>query len=249
MDMWRFYDITHRRRRVLNPMNSEKLDRLCNDYNLDKGSSVLEIACGKGEHLIRLAALYDIIGVGVDKSPIFLKEARHQKESRVPGANITFIEKDGADYRTEDGSLFDMTACIGAEWIFGGRHNTLKAISDMTEVGGLVTLGTIHWMQDPADGYLEFTGLKREDYGSYEDNVRLGEDMGLECIHTVMSSKDDWDQYETMTWWAADEPFKDHPDDPDNPQIREMLGKDKEAYIRWGRDLLGWGIYVYRKKG
>ena len=40
--------------------------------------------------------------------------------------------------------------------------------------------------------------------------------------------------------------FPAHPDDPDLPELLERVAKDKSVYLRWGRDTVGWAIYVFR---
>ena len=61
-----------------------------------------------------------------------------------------------------------------------------------------------------------------------------------------MSSKDDWDRYEGLQWFATAEYASTHPDDPDLPEVVERVRKAREAYLRWGRDTLGWAIYMFR---
>ncbi|MHA2004378.1 MAG: SAM-dependent methyltransferase, partial [Candidatus Thorarchaeota archaeon] len=69
MDKWKYYDITHKHHVLCNPMSEEKFGRLCQLLNLLKDTRILDIACGKGEVLVRLAEKYGISGVGVDLSP------------------------------------------------------------------------------------------------------------------------------------------------------------------------------------
>ena len=56
-----------------------------------------------------------------------------------------------------------------------------------------------------------------------------------------------WDHYETFQWWASNEYARNHPDDPDVPELVERKKHDKEIYLRWGRETLGWAIYLFRK--
>lgn len=63
MDMWKYHDITHREHVVCNPTSEEKLTRLVELLRLPTGAQVVDIACGKGEFLIRLAEAYGIRGV------------------------------------------------------------------------------------------------------------------------------------------------------------------------------------------
>ena len=58
MDTWKFYDITHREHVVCNPTSNDKLARLVGLLRLPAEARVVDIACGKGEFLIRLAEAY-----------------------------------------------------------------------------------------------------------------------------------------------------------------------------------------------
>ena len=69
MDMWKFYDITHREHIVCNPTSEEKLARLVELFRLSADASVVDIACGKGEFLIRLIEAYGVRVLGIDISP------------------------------------------------------------------------------------------------------------------------------------------------------------------------------------
>src|SRR4030065_123592 len=99
MDMLKFYDITHRQHVICNPTSEEKLDRLVKLLRLPDGARVVDIACGKGEFLIRLAEAYGVRGVGVDLSPFFIADAERRLRARVPQAEITFTQMDGADFK------------------------------------------------------------------------------------------------------------------------------------------------------
>ncbi|MHA2178614.1 MAG: SAM-dependent methyltransferase, partial [Candidatus Thorarchaeota archaeon] len=68
MDKWKYYDITHKHHVLCNPMSEEKFERFFQFLNLPKDTRILDIACGKGEVLVRLAEKYGISGVGVDLS-------------------------------------------------------------------------------------------------------------------------------------------------------------------------------------
>jgi len=47
MDMWKFFDITHREHILCNPMSLEKLEELITLLTLKPGARVLDIATGK----------------------------------------------------------------------------------------------------------------------------------------------------------------------------------------------------------
>src|SRR5262245_51123216 len=111
MDMWKFYDITHREHEICNPANSGNLDELIALLRLGRGDSVIDIACGKGEFLIRLALKYGVRGLGIDISPYYLEEARQRHEQRASAADITFLQMDGAAFKADRSNEFDLASC------------------------------------------------------------------------------------------------------------------------------------------
>ncbi|HPC86940.1 MAG TPA: class I SAM-dependent methyltransferase, partial [Smithellaceae bacterium] len=122
MDMWKFFDITHRKHVLCNPMSLEKLEQLITLLPLKPGARVLDIATGKGEFLFRLAERHrQMTGTGVDFSPYCIADVRRKHQERVPDARLHFLEMDGAKYVPETPESFDLAACIGASWIYGGH--------------------------------------------------------------------------------------------------------------------------------
>ncbi len=246
MDTWKFYDITHSEHVVCNPTSEEKLGRLVELVQLPTGARVVDIACGKGEFLIRLAEAYGVCGVGVDISPFCIADAERRLRARVPQAGIAFTQVDGADFEPDKLHSFTLVSCIGASWIFGGHTGTLDALVSMVEPDGWVIVGEPYWLQEPSEDYLRACGLTRDGFGSHAENVEAGERLGLDLVHTLVSSKDDWDRYEGLQWYATAEYARAHPDDPDLPELLERVAKGKSVYMRWGRETVGWAIYVFR---
>ena len=83
MDMWKFFDITHREHILCNPMSIEKLEQLITLLPLKPGARVLDIATGKGEFLIRLAERYrQMIGIRIDFSPVSFPKSGQLKSRR-----------------------------------------------------------------------------------------------------------------------------------------------------------------------
>lgn len=60
-----------------------KFEQLCRLLKLTSEAHVLDIACGKGEFLVRLAELYKISGVGVDLSAYCIRDCKekHRKST------------------------------------------------------------------------------------------------------------------------------------------------------------------------
>jgi SAM-dependent methyltransferase len=230
-------------------MSVEKLEQLIALLRLEPGARVLEIATGKGELIIRLAEEYGIGGVAVDLSPYCIRDARQKQGRRAPGAPLTFLEMDGADYEPDEPESFDLVACIGASWIYGGHRGTLKALNEMADEGSWVVVGEPYWRKEPPAAYLEASGQERGAYGTHYGNVQVGQALGLELVYTLVSNEDDWDRYEGLQWYAATAWAREHPGDPDVEEVLKRVRGDREAYLRWGREALGWAIYAFKKGG
>jgi hypothetical protein len=78
-------------------------------------------------------------------------------------------------------------------------------------------------------------------------NVQTGQGLGLTLLYTLVSNVDEWDKYEGLQWYAAEEHAQAHPDDPDVPELLERVHSQRRDYLRWGRDTLGWALYLFRK--
>jgi hypothetical protein len=78
--------------------------------------------------------------------------------------------------------------------------------------------------------------------------VRIFETSGLPVTSVIASSQDDWDRYETLHWQAVERWLRDNPDDPDASEIRARHEQAKWTYLRHGRDVLGWAVFVGWKR-
>ncbi len=244
MDMWKYFKITHDCHEICNPMSSAKLDELIGLLKLNPGSTLLDIACGKGEIMAKIAERYDVSGVGIDLSPYFAAYTERKLKERVPGVKLNILQMDGADYKADQ--LFDLGMCIGASWVFQGHRGTLRALKAMTKPGGLILAGEPFWMKEPDEAYLAAEGFKRDSWGTHFENVRTGEEEGLVPLYTLVSNPDDWDRYETLQWYAVEKYAEANPEDKDRKEVLDRIANQRTTYLRWGRDTVGWAIYLFR---
>lgn len=247
MDRWRYFDITHRDHDIMNPMSSEKLDEMIGLLRLPQGAKVLDIGCGKAEPLVRLAKRYVIDGVGVDPSPGVIAAAKLRAQARVrPPSKVEFQLARGADFQGEPNS-FDLTMCVGASFAFSGYRGTLQALAHLTRPQGLILVGEPYWLQDPSPAYLQQGGLQADEFATYAGNVAIALELGLTPLYAVCSSKEDFDRYEWLQVQAAERFALEHPHDPDVPELLQRLRANRDLYLRYGRDTLGWALYLFRK--
>ncbi len=246
MDTWRWYDITHRDHEICNPLASERLDELIRLTEPGDRPHVLDIGAGKGELAIRLIERHGAHVLAIDRSPYAVGDMRRAAAARAQGADLEVLEMDAADHHPADDS-YDITVCLGATWIHGGLARTLVALSRATRAGGRIVVGHPHWRRPPTPEYLAESGMRLDDAGSIETNVAAGLAVGLRPWLVMASSEAEWDRYETLQWRAVERFLAAHPDDPDAGEIRERMDRQRTEYLRWGRDTLGWAVYVFAK--
>ncbi len=245
MDTWKYFGITHADHIVCNPTSAERFEELVGLVELAPGARVWEAACGKGELLIRLADRYGVQGTGVDASPYELAVARERAAARVPSADLRFVEGDAAQVPPVPAGV-DLAACLGASWIWGGHRGTLRALRGYARPGGLILVGEPHWRREPEPAYLAAAGLAAAEFSTLHGNIQVAAEEGLTLLYALPSRDEDWDRYEFLQLRAAERHALAHPDDPDVPELLARVRRDNDTYLRWGRDTLGWSIFLFR---
>ena len=227
-------------------MSESKFDEMVGLLTLGPDDRVLDMACGKAEFLVRCLERWGCGGVGVDLSPPFVADARAKSESRGVARSLEVVELDGSHYDAPAGS-FRAAVCLGASWIWGGYPGMLDAMAKFASPGGFVLLGEPFWRRPPSSAYLEAAGLQPDSFDTHAGNLRSGVERGLVPLHSIVSSEDDWDHYEGRQWYATERYAAENPADPDVPELLAAMRKHRERYLNWGRDELGWAIYLFGK--
>lgn len=248
MDTWRYYAITHADHVVCNPTSPERLDELISLLELPADAVVWEAAPGKAELLVRLVERYGVTATGVDLSPFEIAVARDHAATRVPGAAVNLIEGDAAAHTPPPGSA-DLAICLGASWIWDGHRGTVRALREIARPGGLVLVGEPYWKHEPEPEYLAIEELEAATISTLAGNVDIGREEGLTLLYAMPSSDAEWDGYEFPQLRAAERFAATHPDDPDVLELVARVRREIDAYLRWGRDTLGWCIYLFRAPG
>lgn len=248
MDIWQIFDITHRYHTFMNPTTSAKLDEMIAMLELAPGARVLDIACGKAEPLLRIAERYEIKATGVDISPYCIKAARASAATRLgtTKSKVEFVEMDGAAYQPEPESM-DLSICLGATWVYQGLAGTLASLKKFTKPGGQILVGEIHWRQDPPVKYLQMAGLTRESCSTYSGNIDIAMEQGLIPLYAIMSTKEDFDHYEWLQVIAGERYIMEHPNEPELDKLEKHVRDGRESYLKYGRDTLGWAMYLFGK--
>lgn len=249
MDRVRFSTIAHANRAFCAPVSVATFDCLTDWPNLRAGDTVLDLGCGKAAMLLRLIERFGVIATGVDTNEVFLAEARSTAQARGLRLDQLRLLHCDAGGPLPGASEHALVLCIGATYALGGFQAALDRIRFLVRPGGCAILGEVFWQQPPDDEYLVVLGASRTDLQSHPQNLADIVAAGWEIQTAAVSSLAEWDDYEddyaqnVVDWLAA------HPDDPEAPAFRERIRTWRAAYLQYGRETLGFALYLMRRPG
>lgn len=243
MDSMELYNISERYMELINPCSGKKILKIGAAMHLGPRSRVIEFGCGFGEVLAIWAEAYGIGGVGIDVREHACERARQKMAARGLADRIEIVCGKGAEYAFEPGA-FDAAACIGASFIWGGFGETIAGMRGAIGPEGRLALGEPYWLSSRVPP--EY--VRQEPFHHEHELLALSREAGFDWEYAVRASHDDWDAYEATNWRGLVWWIEHHPDHPDRQQVIEYLHRSQEEYTRYGREFLGWAIYVLRKQ-
>ena len=248
-DPWRYWAITHADLNVMNPLSEARLDLVVERMALHRGARVLDIACGKGELLVRLAGRYGVRGTGVDLSPYSHRDAKEAARIRAPRAKLAFRLQDGSAVRAPPGVRYDAACCVGATWVYGGWEGSLRALARFAAPGGLVVVGHPFWRRAPSAAYLRAERMRRNDFATRKADLATARRLGLAPVGRFTSTRSEWHHYESSQWRAAARFAAGHPGDAICRELLRRRASSRRAYLLEGKECLGWTLWIFRTPG
>ncbi len=229
-----------------NPVSADVLDEWCRDLPLGADSLALDVGCGRAELLIRLIETFGCRGVGIDPNPRAIAIAREEAGRRLPADRLELLEEGFEDDAVPLNSQ-DLVACVGSTQAFDGFESALWILRERVRPGGLLLIGEGFWRREPPQEYLEFLDCGVGDLHSHLVNLRLAEEAGLEILRARETTEEEWSAYEdgyhrNLVDWA-----RSHPEDPDAPAFLSHIDAWRQAYLKWGRTTLGFGLYLLQR--
>jgi SAM-dependent methyltransferase len=225
--------IAHTGMPIMNPISPAKLDEVLALLDLPRRARVVDLGCGKGDLLARIAARYDVDAVGIDRDAQLLAEAP-------PGINV--IVADIETWNRGRGA-FDLVASVGSP-------AQLSSLAGLVRPDGLVLYGDGYWRREPSAEYLEALGAARDELEDYPGTIGRATDLGLTPLYAVTASVDDFDRYE-WSWSLNGERYAgEHPDEPGVGEFLDWIRAGRRRYVELGgRDTLGFGLFLFRAGG
>jgi len=237
-----YFAVAERDHDIQNPTSAEKLRALGERLRLGPGSHVLDVACGKCGPAIVLAETFGCTFTGIERAPEFVAEARERVVASGLDDRIQIVEADASVVEIE-AEAYDVAICLGASFVWDDLHGTLPQLRRAARAGGYVVVGEPYWRHWPLPA-----GIADDGYVTLQETAQRFRAAELIVETLIDSSLDDWDRYETLHWRALEEWLGEHPDDPDAREIRRRYEANRDDYLGWQRELLGWAIFAARKR-
>jgi SAM-dependent methyltransferase len=243
-----FYTILESNRRIINPISGTQLATLGAALRLAPRTTLLDLACGKGEMLCTWARDHAIVGVGVDHSADFLAEAKRRAIELGVADRARFVREDAVRFVAE--RPYDIAACIGASWIAGGTAGTIALLERAVRPGGLIMIGEVYWRAEPSAEVVEacFGAGSSPDYLLLPDLVERFFTLGFDLVEMILADEAGWDRFAAGGWWNLRHWLDVNPDHELAGEVRAELTRLPLVHTRYQRPYLGWGIFALMRR-
>jgi SAM-dependent methyltransferase len=234
------FEALHHTMRICNPMSGDDLDALLDALSPVDGETMLDLACGHGELLLRAAERAAITGIGLDLSPWVLHHAAESAAGRSLRGRVEWWLGNAREAPVDP---HDLVTILGASWVWHGFEGTVRAAASRTSPGGRLAVGDLQ-LQPGVDA-----ARVTSDYGRVMTRAEQAEAFdrcGVELLEMLDPGREGWDRYRAGNTASARAWAEQHP----GPRADEYL----QELERWTADhdrdveILAWVVWVGRKR-
>lgn len=248
LNLHKYVAVAHADHDYCNPLSAPKYERLLDLVPLDEGSRVLDLGCGRGELALRIIERFGSTVIAIDHSSYMLDAARERAEWTGALGRLHLDDTDIRDFEA-DPETFHLTVMLDAGGIAGGMPGICRKLRGWTRSGGYVLVGVGHWKRKPHGELVAMLGGRDKEVLDHAGNVQAGIEAGLIPMHASTATLDEWDEYEWKFCRSIERYAREHQDDPDVPVMLDHVRRWRDAYLRWGRDSLGFAVYLFYRPG
>ena len=240
MDFFDFVNISEEDQQLINPSTLKKLNTIGRFARLAEGKRVIEFGCGFAEVLVTWAGEFAVTGVGIDVREYACERAKKRLAECGLSDGIEIVCGKGHEYDFEKGS-FDLAACIGSSFVFGGYRETIRAMKEAINEKGTLAIGEPYWLSSsPPSEYAE----KEKGIHYEHELLAIAREEGFDVACVVRADHDDWDRYESIQWPACIRWLENNPAHPEREDFLKRFHEYQDNYFRHGREFMGWAMYV-----
>ena len=222
---------------IMNPTTPDRVLAAARLAGISSQDLVLDLGCGTGTVLALLADTFGCRGVGVDCRPEAVLAARDRVRALGLEDRVVF-HCDDAACPAEPVRGATVALCLGAASAFGGIEGAAAALRVSLGEDGRAVLGERYWRTErvPPEFARDFADCVTE----YE-LLSFVREHGFALTGIVRSTEAEFDAYESGIWAACRERLAHAPDDL---EVRTYLERLQDEYLGYGREYVGWAMYI-----
>ncbi|CAN5137240.1 class I SAM-dependent methyltransferase [soil metagenome] len=245
-----FHRIAYEALDVCNPVGMATIDDRVRATGLAPGARALDIGCGNASVSIRLAKNFGLSVDAVELAPAMADLARSRIAAADAGHDVRLRETRSSEVLA-DLPPWDLIVALGVtEPVGDGVRDPIGMLTGLRAhltPGGWLLWGDLTWLSEPA-GPLRQLVEAANTYADHDGWQAAARAAGFEVVSARISPPDVWDHYtrtmqEAVAGWLAT-----HPDHPDAPNVAAGAHRIKLMFD-FGRDALGFGLYLLRDPG
>ena len=125
-------------------------------------------------------------------------------------------------------------------------RNAIEQMIPLVVCGGLLLIADGYMKQPATPEYRKLLGDTMPDEMTHAANVATGKELGLIPLAAWTSSDDEWDDFEWTYQRIIERNAAERPEDRDLMAKLAHRREWMDAYLLWGRDTLGFGVYLFK---
>ena len=210
-----------------NMLSAFRLLEIGSYLELKAGQTVIDCGCGRGEVLCLWAKYFGTSGVGVDTDGPAIANAAALAERGGVTDKVQFVHGDMREYEMGE-KPFDVAACLGASFCFGGFEPSIREMKKMIVPGGQIVMGEAFFTtHDVPDELKDYEGDEPTETELF-DMVRAAD---CEVGYYSRASRGEWERYIFHTHREEIQDFLNMPKGPERDKASPRRWQD--MYLRY----------------
>ena len=238
-DRFEVFDALHHVMPICNPMTSAEVDDVLEALAPGDGESLIDIACGHGELVIRAAERARVEAVGIDLSPWAIVRSVDAASSRRLRGTIEWRLGDAHQLPRE--RRYDIVSCLGASWIWHGFAGTAAAMVARAHDGGRIAIGDLR-LRSGSDAEQLSDAIGK--VLTFDEQHQILDGLGIDVTDSFDAGSSGWDGYQDRILASVEAWSRDQPGERADEYVADQR-RWREDHER-DREFLDWTVWIGR---
>jgi cyclopropane fatty-acyl-phospholipid synthase-like methyltransferase len=218
------------------PLSDARAAKLIAGLEVAPQDRVLDLGCGWGELLLRLAeSQRSCIATGIDDDVEAIERGRRNVADRRLNDRVTFEVGDISVHET----VADVVIAIGVSHAWGGTQPMLAALRSIVRPGGNVLIGDGIWRRPPTEAALRALDATADDFRSLAEIIEVAIAAGYRVLSVSEANDDEWDDFESRWCSGYERWLLVNPVHPEASAARKRVDDHRAGWLHGYRGVLG----------